>query len=458
MKVKKGKTVCLIACGLICLTACKKEQNKPEIPVKAEQVKIIIRMPEEASASGQKLGVASRPSDAYLYWENSDKIKFINVSNSSAVLTYSGQAADTSAIFSLSEGNLNSAVYIGFRPISAIANAYNNIVYSTPDVYTLDPVNPDGYLNDNMLMYTTTPYNYGSDTVAIFRPAMTVLEIPLQTLTGEYVVKEIKLIPVYTSPSSTKAFIRSAKLPDIINAATALTNITYCDTLTYRFSGEGLVVGSSPGTLRLLVWSNPAVTNLKGYFFLINTADYKRSITRVNQPFLNTKYYRLPNLSIPDSVAHPTLGSRFGGGIVCYIFQPGDGNVYVPNQTHGLICTEDNLPLQYTWGCVNTLINVFDSVLGTGMNNTRLIVNAGCGGAALACYNLVENGYSDWFLPSKHELVVLRQKINHDLMVGGPYWSSTEYSSDKAYRIPWEALATTTFKTDTQRIRPVRYF
>lgn len=415
-------------------------------------------MPEEASSGNEKLAVASGGVDAFLYWESNDNIKFINAANNPVVLSYTGQAADTSVTFSVSQGTLAKTAYIGFRPISATVNAYNNIVFTSPDVYTLDPSDPDDYLNDNMLLYTSIPYNHGSDSAAVFRPVMTVLEIPLQTLTGEYVVKEIKLVPVYSSPSPTQAFIKSAKLPDIVNGDTALTNITYCDTLTYRFSGAGLVVGNSPCTLRLLVWSNPTVSNLQKYTFVINTADYKRSITRVNQPFLNTKYYRFPNLSIPDTVAHPTLLSRFGGGIVCYIFQPGDGNVYVPNQTHGLICTQANLPRQYNWGCLNTLVNVFDSVLGTGKNNTGLIVNAGCGGAALACYNLVENGYDDWFLPSKHELIVLRQKIGTTLMVMGPYWSSTEYSSNKAFRIPWSEPATTTYKSDTHHIRPVRYF
>ena len=49
-----------------------------------------------------------------------------------------------------------------------------------------------------------------------------------------------------------------------------------------------------------------------------------------------------------------------------------------------------------------------DTEIGAGKYNTQLIVNTfgenGVKYAAKACYNLVHNGYSDWFLPSTGEL------------------------------------------------------
>jgi len=51
--------------------------------------------------------------------------------------------------------------------------------------------------------------------------------------------------------------------------------------------------------------------------------------------------------------------------------------------------------------------------------------------AAKLCDDLVLNGYSDWFLPSKDELNLLYgQKAVVGGFDSGVYWSSTEYNSD----------------------------
>ena len=54
--------------------------------------------------------------------------------------------------------------------------------------------------------------------------------------------------------------------------------------------------------------------------------------------------------------------------------------------------------------------------------------------AKKACQNLVQNGYSDWYLPSKDDLKRLHLAKN---TLGGfvdyYYWSSTEYSAEDAW-------------------------
>lgn len=84
--------------------------------------------------------------------------------------------------------------------------------------------------------------------------------------------------------------------------------------------------------------------------------------------------------------------------------------------------------------------------VGTGLNNTKLLVDAmgdsawtdytGEGVtdkyAAKLCYDLVYNGFDDWFLPSAEELKLMYDYNmgKGNFRVGKSYWSSTEYSTN----------------------------
>jgi hypothetical protein len=89
------------------------------------------------------------------------------------------------------------------------------------------------------------------------------------------------------------------------------------------------------------------------------------------------------------------------------------------------------------WGCQGTTISGADgTALGTGNQNT-IDIMAGCADADIAarlCGDLVEGGYSDWYLPSKDELDKLY--LNKDAIGGftsNYYWTSTEASSTTAW-------------------------
>jgi hypothetical protein len=144
------------------------------------------------------------------------------------------------------------------------------------------------------------------------------------------------------------------------------------------------------------------------------------------------------------AVAIPPVGQSYGGGIIAYILQPSDPG-YDANVPHGLIAaTSDQGTAE--WGCFGISIAGADgSAIGTGNQNTIDIMNNDCSTEVIAariCGDLVLNGYSDWYLPSKDELNILYQNIGQgapfpNTNVGGFadyfYWSSTEYNNNFAW-------------------------
>ncbi|MEI6336664.1 MAG: DNRLRE domain-containing protein [Methylococcaceae bacterium] len=111
---------------------------------------------------------------------------------------------------------------------------------------------------------------------------------------------------------------------------------------------------------------------------------------------------------------------------------PAGGKVFYVTDAglHGLEAAPADHSAYVQWGCYGTMLSGADgSAVGTGAANTADIV-AGCAQsdtAAKIADAYVLNGYTDWYLPSIDELILLYQQKT---VVGGfantYYWSSSE--------------------------------
>jgi hypothetical protein len=155
------------------------------------------------------------------------------------------------------------------------------------------------------------------------------------------------------------------------------------------------------------------------------------------------------------------IGDSYLGGIIAYILQSGDPG-YDANVLHGLIAAPSDQSTAI-WGCEGTTISGADgTAIGTGNQNT-IDIMSGCSTAGIAarlCGDLVLNGYSDWYLPSKDELNKL---YLNQVAIGGfansSYWSSSEKDYSSAWKQSFVGGSQAGDGKDfTGRVRAVRAF
>ena len=154
---------------------------------------------------------------------------------------------------------------------------------------------------------------------------------------------------------------------------------------------------------------------------------------------------------------HP--GEQVHGGIVFYVDETGQ---------HGLVAAMEDLEGFYQWGCHGTSISGADGqAIGTGYQNTLDIVE-GCSEntAAFNALNSTAEGYTDWYLPSKNELIEMYMTIGNGSPEGNIgdfsnsyYWSSSEITNNVAWSVRFDNGGTDyVAKYVTSRVRVIRVF
>lgn len=117
---------------------------------------------------------------------------------------------------------------------------------------------------------------------------------------------------------------------------------------------------------------------------------------------------------------------------------PAGGTVFVlsPDRMHGIeygpeIRVDDGT--SSSWGCATRYLGITDTAVGSGLQNTLKFLSL-CqdkNTPASIARSYVQNGYADWYLPSKDEVSLFIDKIEY---FSGYLWTSSEIVPNSVWR------------------------
>lgn len=354
--MKQILSVILVLFILSLVIFCENNKNK--------EVKVHIEA--QSDPKNRKISIHTNQTTAEIFWESDSRFKLINSENEKFTMLITGTRGNTAHFKPEKHKKIPNGNYIGIYPETADIIRYDSIVFSAHSSYFIDPSNLDKYISRHMLMYTENIYKRTSpDDLIEFKPAMTVLELPLCTDTGSFLLHTITVMANCLCDIASGAFIRKASL--VSNGdSIKLCDREFTNAISYEFEGdEGLIVEKSPVTLKLLVWSSDTILkcccdSIK-YTIDINDGYFHKSVTR-HDPFSNLTYYKLPVLHIPQ----PQIGYNYQGGVVC--------STYIEKGiTYGYVCAPVDLPAILAWSPSNKYfpITTYQGI-SNGMFNTKI--------------------------------------------------------------------------------------
>ena len=229
------------------------------------------------------------------------------------------------------------------------------------------------------------------------------------------------------------------------NSATTIARmVSYGNSASGYIANRGVVWDINPNPTIVLTTKTVGLptNDLDGTL----SETFSCELTNLNQ---NTTYYARAYITNTEGTAYGEqqifttatlgIGDNYQGGIIGYFFRYGDSG-YIQGQLHGLIVAPNDQGTA-SWACANAnvsmLIGGTSERIGSGNANTIFILNnIGCntsGIAAQICYDLILNGYNDWYLPSLLELYKISENktLSMNFIPAGTtpkyWWSSTGY-------------------------------
>ena len=219
--------------------------------------------------------------------------------------------------------------------------------------------------------------------------------------------------------------------------------------------------GNTPTTTTTTTTVAPTTTTTTSSTSTTSTTSTSTTSTSTSTTTTTTTV--APTTTTTTTIQVYTIGQSALGGKIAYILQPGDPG-YSASVQKGLVATTADISTGAIWGCIGLPISgATGTAIGTGNANTVAII-ADCetaGIAARLCADLVQGGYSDWYLPSKNELNALY--TNKDAIGGFDefafYWSSSQSSSTEAwYQEFFDGAQFTDPKDFEVKVRAIRSF